>query len=57
MLQKWALPEPEELQRLPRRSAPGSDRKQLKRIYYPHFSSAEVHPEYVDWSVQVAENG
>jgi polycomb protein EED len=38
----WALPDPLELAQLPLEKA------KSKRIYYPHFSSAQVHSDIVD---------
>lgn len=38
----WALPDPEELVQLPK------EKVKSKRIYYPHFSSADVHSDIID---------
>jgi polycomb protein EED len=38
----WALPEANELVQLPKEKA------KSKRIYYPHFSSADVHADNID---------
>lgn len=38
----WAMPPPEELLQLPK------EKVKSKRVYYPHFSSADVHPDIID---------
>lgn len=42
----WVIPE--NVEQLPLPPVNGSSRKQVKKINFPHFSSVEVHSDYVD---------
>jgi len=42
----WIIPE--DVGELPRSSTEGSSRKLVKKINFPHFSTVEIHSDYVD---------